>query len=83
MNSAIYHIFLFLGVIYTIYLFNKRMNRSKSNFDNLDLLMIPQIFIDMRREEDYEQLYLKLKFFPKKNKDLFILKDINHLKEGF
>ena len=66
MNSAIYHIFLFLGVIYTIYLFNKRMNRSKSNFDNLDLLMIPQIFIDMRREEDYEKLYLKLKFFPKK-----------------
>jgi hypothetical protein len=82
MNSAIYHI-LILVVIYSIFLLNKRINRSKSNFDNLDLLMIPQIFIDMRREEDYEQLYLKLKFFPKKNQDLFILKDINHLKEGF
>ena len=82
MNSAIYHL-LILGVIYSIFLLNKRINRSKSNFDNLDLLMIPQIFIDMRREEDYEQLYLKLKFFPKKNKDLFILKVINHLKEGF
>ena len=82
MNSAIYHI-LILVVIYSIFLLNKRINRSKSNFDNLDLLMIPQIFIDMRREEDYEQLYLKLKFFPKNNQDLFILKDINHLKEGF
>ena len=70
MNLAIYHL-LILGVIYSIFLLNKRINRSKSNFDNLDLLMIPQIFIDMRREEDYEQLYLKLKFVPKKNKDLF------------
>ena len=46
MNSAIYHL-LILGVIYSIFLLNKRINRSKSNFDNLDLLMIPQIFIDM------------------------------------